>query len=133
MNTRISRRSGPGFMGTFVANILGLLLGAWLIPGIEVAGSDWSVLLIAFVIALLNSFLRPLLILLTIPATLLTLGLFILVINASIILVAGALLDDFLVDGFWSAFFFALLLSVVTSVIGRIERRPQHRNTHYRQ
>lgn len=110
-----------------MANILGLLLGAWLLPGIAVTGSDWSVLLIAFVIALLNSFLRPILIFLTIPATIITLGLFILVINAIIILIAGHLMTDFFVAGFWSAFFFALLLSVVTSIIGRIERGPRRR------
>ncbi len=119
------RRKEPRFFSTFVANILGLLAGTWLISGIEITGSDWSVLLIAFVIAILNAFIRPLLILLTIPATILTLGLFILVINALIILLAGYLLSDFHVTGFWPAFFFALLLSIITSLVHRIERGPK--------
>jgi len=118
---------GMRFISTLVANILALLLGAWILPGIHVEGNDWSIILIAFVIALLNAFVRPLLILLTIPATILTLGLFILVINATVIMLAGYLLDDFIVDGFWSAFFFALILSVVTSIIGKLDRGPQKR------
>ncbi len=127
MNTSRERRqsSGMGFISTLVANILALLFGAWLLPGIQVTGNDWSIILIAFVIALLNAFIRPLLIFLTIPATIITLGLFILVINAVVILMAGSLLDDFIVNGFWSAFFFALILSFVTSLIGRIERGPR--------
>lgn len=127
MNTTRERRpsSGMRFISTLVANILALLLGAWILPGIQVTGNDWSIILIAFVIALLNAFIRPLLIFLTIPATIITLGLFILVINAVVILIAGSLLDDFTVDGFWSAFFFALILSFVTSLIGRIERGPR--------
>jgi putative membrane protein len=118
---------GMRFMSTLVANILALLLGAWILPGIHVEGNDWSIILIAFVIALLNAFVRPLLILLTIPATILTLGLFILVINAAVIMLAGHLLDDFKVAGFWSAFFFALILSLVTSIIGKLDRGPQRR------
>jgi putative membrane protein len=118
---------GMRFISTLVANILALLLGAWILPGIHVEGNDLSIILIAFVIALLNAFVRPLLILLTIPATILTLGLFILVINATVIMLAGYLLDDFIVDGFWSAFFFALILSVVTSIIGKLDRGPQKR------
>lgn len=114
-------------MSTLVANILALLLGAWILPGIHVEGNDWSIILIAFVIALLNAFVRPLLIFLTIPATILTLGLFILVINAAVIMLAGYMLDDFKVAGFWSAFFFALILSVVTSIIGKLERGPRRR------
>lgn len=114
-------------MSTLVANILALLLGTWILPGIEVEGNDWSIILIAFVIALLNAFVKPLLILLTIPATILTLGLFILVINAAVIMLAGHLLDDFTVAGFWSAFLFALILSLVTSIIGKLDRGPQRR------
>lgn len=119
------RRKKPRFFSTFVANILGLLAGTWLISGVEITGNDWSVLLIAFVIAVLNAFIRPILIILTIPATILTLGLFILVINALIILLAGYLLDDFHVSGFWAAFFFALLLSVLTTLVHRIEQGPR--------
>lgn len=124
-NQRQPRQKEPRFFSTFVANILGLLAGTWLISGISITGSDWSVLLIAFVIAILNAFIRPILIILTIPATIFTLGLFILVINALIILLAGYLLSDFHVSGFWSAFFFALLLSFITTLVYRIERGPR--------
>lgn len=115
------------FISTLVANIIAILLGSWLLPGIEVSGDNWSVVLIAFVLALLNAFVRPILIILTIPATILTLGLFLLVVNALIILLADYLMDSFHVSGFWAALFFALLLSFVTAIIGGMDRKSQAR------
>ena len=84
--------------------------------------------IIAIVIALLNTFLKPILILLTIPVTVLTLGLFLLVINAFIILFASELVNGFKVDGFWWALLFSIILSVVTSLLNSIagtHKQPQ--------
>ncbi len=79
--------------------------------------SFWTAILLALVLAVLNAIVRPLLILFTLPITLLTLGLFLFVINALIILLADKILDGFHVRNFWWALLFGLLLSGVTSLL----------------
>ncbi len=68
----------------------------------------------AFVLALLNTFLKPLMVILTIPFTIVTFGLFLLVINALIIMLVSAIIPSFKVDGFWWAMLFSIILSIVT-------------------
>lgn len=89
---------------------------ATVLPGIHIA-SYAAAIWVAFVIALLNMFVRPLLILFTLPATILSLGLFLFVINAIIILLAGNLVSGFVVSGFFTALLFSVLLSVFRSVL----------------
>lgn len=91
--------------------VLGL---AYVLPGVHVESITVS-LFVAIVLVFLNAFLKPLLILFTIPLTILTLGLFLLVINAAIILFADFLVDGFEVDNFWWALLFSLLLSLAIS------------------
>ena len=76
-----------------------------------------TAVIIAFVIAVLNMFVRPILIVLTLPVTILTLGLFLLAINAFIILMAGKLVTGFYVNGFFTALIFSILLSIFRSVL----------------
>ncbi len=76
-----------------------------------------TAVIIAFVIAVLNMFVRPILIVLTLPVTILTLGLFLLAINAFIILMAGKLVTGFYVNGFFTALIFSVLLSIFRSVL----------------
>lgn len=92
-----------------------VLLGAYLLPGVAVS-SIGTALVVALVLAVLNALVKPLLIILTIPITILTLGLFLLVINAAIILMADGLIGGFVVDGFMWALLFSLLLSVLSWV-----------------
>lgn len=92
-----------------------ILLTHWNI-GISVS-SFGSALWAAFVIGLLNAFVRPLLIVLTLPVTVLTLGLFLFIVNAMMFQFAGHLLDDFQVKGFWSALLGSILYSVWGMVI----------------
>ena len=101
-----------------ITTILVVVLAHFL-PGISVQDYT-SALWVALVLGLLNAFLKPILVLLTLPATIFTLGLFLLVINAVVILVGDYLVDGFLVDGFWSAFIFSILLSLSQSVMNRI-------------
>lgn len=91
----------------FLSNIL---------PGILVDNYTTAVV-VAFTIALLNMFVRPLLVLFTLPATILTFGLFLFVINAVIVLFAGKLVTGFAVSGFFTALLFSLLLSVFRSIL----------------
>lgn len=97
-------------------------LVAYLLPGVHV-GDYIDALVVALVISLLNIFLRPLLIFLTIPATIITLGLFLLVINAFIIWVTHLMLDSFTVDNFWWALLFSLLLSIVNGLFMSTEKK----------
>ena len=77
----------------------------------------WTAIIVAVVLAILNAIVKPLLILLTLPITLFTFGLFLFVINALIILFAEKLVRGFHVDGFWWALLFSLLLSLLTSLL----------------
>jgi putative membrane protein len=93
-----------------------LLLVAHLYPGVEVKSFS-SALLAAFVLGLFNTLVRPLLVLLTLPVTLLTLGLFLFVINALMFWAAASVLDDFNVAGFSAALIGSLIYSVCSMVI----------------
>ena len=95
---------------------LAVIVLANILPGISVAGYV-SAIIVAVVISLLNMFVRPLLIFFTLPATIVTFGLFIFVINAIIILLADKLVDGFAVSGFWAALFFSILLSIFRSAL----------------
>ncbi|MBL7138593.1 MAG: phage holin family protein [Bacteroidales bacterium] len=89
-----------------------VILTSYLLPGITVK-SFWTALLVAIVLALLNYFVKPIMVVLTIPFTLWTFGLFLFVINALIILLAGALIKGFEVKGFWWALIFSIILSLI--------------------
>ena len=97
----------------WLLNALALLAVAYLMPSIEVSGFGGA-LIAAAVIGLVNMLIRPLLVLLTLPITLLTLGLFILVINGLLFFGVGALLEGFDVQGLWSGMLGALLYSLIS-------------------
>lgn len=88
----------------------------------------WAAILLAAVLAILNGILKPILIILTFPITIITFGLFLFVINAAIILLADKLMDGFNVDGFWWALLFSLLLSIVTSVLYKEDNQKEKPN-----
>jgi putative membrane protein len=87
------------------------------LPGIDVGSNYLNAFLVALVISLLNMFVRPLLIFFTLPATIVSFGLFLFVINAVIVLLAGRLVDGFYVSGFWTALIFSILLSLFRSYL----------------
>ncbi|HSJ11169.1 MAG TPA: phage holin family protein [Gillisia sp.] len=93
-----------------------VVLLAQFLPGVAVASFGTAVI-VAIVLALLNLIVKPILVLFTLPVTVLTLGLFLLVINAVIILLVDAFIAGFNVDGFWVALIFSLLLSIVQSIL----------------
>lgn len=109
----------------WLLNAVALLAVAQLLPGIEVR-SFAAALLAAVLLGLINAVVRPLLILLTLPATLLTLGLFLLVINACLFWLGGSLIEGFVVSGFWPGFFGALLYSLISWLLtGLLGERRQ--------
>ena len=99
---------------------LAIMFTAWLIPGIEVDGFK-SALLVVVIMALINIFIKPLLVLITLPINLLTLGLFIFVINALLLLLLGRIAPGFEVDGFLSAFLGSVVISFLGALISSIE------------
>ncbi|MEO5966635.1 MAG: phage holin family protein [Ferruginibacter sp.] len=76
-----------------------------------------SAILFAILLAVLNAFIKPILVFLTLPITIVTLGLFLLVINTLIILLSDKLMDSMVIDGFWWAMLFSILLSIITSIL----------------
>ena len=116
-----------GFAGRFIVNLLMLALVAWMFDKVIVDGV-FSLIFAGIILGLLNTFLRPLLVLFTLPLTILTLGLFIFVINALLLMMTSAMLKGFTVDGFFTALFASIVysaLSFLTTMFlsdkGRIE------------
>lgn len=100
---------------------LSILILQHFLKGVEV--KDWWVsLIVAVVLAFLNAIVKPILQVLTIPITMLSLGFFLLVINAGMIMLADKLVDGFQVNGFWRALLFSILLSLVSGVLNLIFR-----------
>ena len=94
-----------------------VIITVYLLPGVHI--KDFlTAIIVALILALLNGFLKPILVFLTIPFTILSLGLFLLVINAIIILIASSLVSGFYVDGFWWALLFSLVMSLLSSLLG---------------
>src|SRR5690606_31907638 len=86
-----------------------------ILPGVGV-DSYTTAIIVAIVLSLLNFIVKPVLVILTLPVTILTLGLFLLIINAIIILLTDYFIDGFQVNNIWWAFFFSLLLSLLQSI-----------------
>lgn len=97
---------------------LALIVGDWIMDGVRIL-SSFDALLAALTIMVLNRFVKPLLIILTIPATIFTFGLFILAINAMILLLASEIIEEFQIKGFWTAVGLSLFLSVVQVIFGQ--------------
>ncbi|MGB5981394.1 MAG: phage holin family protein [Nonlabens sp.] len=89
------------------------------LPGVETT-SYFSAILVALAISVLNFVVKPILVVLTLPVTILTLGLFLLVINAIIIMLADWFVDGFMVDGFFYALIFSLLLALCRSLLDKM-------------
>lgn len=99
---------------------LAILIAAYLVPG--VTATLLSAVITAVVLGVLNLFVRPIIHILTLPITILTLGLFSLVINAFLVMLASFVVPEFDVVGFWPAFFFAIVLAVVNWVFDLWDR-----------
>ena len=110
------------------------LLFSWIIKALAIFGVTYllsgvhidgflDALLLAAVLSLINTIVKPILVVLTIPITVITLGLFLVVINALMVLLADSLLSGFSVDGFWWAVIFSIAVSIVTSVLEGINTK----------
>lgn len=109
-----------GIVG-FLLSGVAVLLTAYLLPGVHVEHYGYA-LLVAAVLSVANVIVKPILVIFTIPITILTLGLFLLVINAVIILLVDYLTPGFNVDGFWWALAFSLILSILNSLFSDLTK-----------
>jgi putative membrane protein len=101
----------------WIISTLAVLISAYLLPGISVDGF-FVAFVTAVVLGLINAFLRPILLILTLPITILSLGLFALVVNALLVMLTGAIVPGFHVDGFAWALLFSIILFLVNQLLG---------------
>ena len=108
-----------GLIAQLLLTALATYFAAWITPGVDIT-NFWSAIVVAIVLTLLNTFIKPILEFISIPVTFLTLGLFILVINAVIILIASYFVGSFHVSGFWTAMLFSVIFSVISWILEAI-------------
>jgi putative membrane protein len=108
-----------GILIRWLITTLAILAVPYLISGVRVEGFG-SAMLTAAILGILNALVRPILIILTLPLTILTLGLFILVINALLFELAGAIVPGMYVASFWSAFFASIIVSIVSWILNSV-------------
>lgn len=111
-------------IGKLLMVSIAVILSSYLLPGVDVDSFLYAIL-VAVVLSVLNAIVRPILIILTIPITVVTLGLFLLVINALIIIMTDALIGGFRVDNFWWALLFSLVLSVIVSIFESFNKKEE--------
>jgi putative membrane protein len=111
-----------GFVIKVLINAAALWVAARFIPGIELTGGVWSVLLVALVFGVVNALLKPILKLFSLPALILTLGLFAVVINTALLALTAALMESLTIEGFWAALLGSVVISVVSAVLHRVVR-----------
>jgi putative membrane protein len=105
----------PGFWVRFVITACGLLLAARQLDGMHFGG-PLSLIFAALVLGLVNATVRPVMLLLTLPITVITLGLFLLILNGAMLGLAALLVPGFVIDGFWTALFGAIIVSLTGMV-----------------
>ncbi len=108
------------FLIRLLVHMAAILLIAYLLPNVIRVDGILPALVAAFLLGILNAVIRPILIILTFPLTLLTLGLFLLVINGLMLWVVAALVKGFYVNGFWGAFIGAILISILSWILSRL-------------
>jgi len=105
----------------WIVSALLIMLCAWIIPGVGINGFG-SALWIYIIFGLLNAFIKPAMLLLTFPITLITFGLFVIIINTLFIWIASEMINSFYIEGFWSALWFGLLYSLFKIIIFKINK-----------
>ena len=108
-----------GFLARLLLNLIAIAIAAWFVPGVHLAGIV-PALIAGGILAVVNTIIRPILIVLTLPFTLLTLGLFIFVVNAICFALTAALVPGFEISGFFAAFFGALVVSIVSWLLNAL-------------
>src|SRR5688500_250357 len=111
-----------GFIIKVIITTLAVFVADYLLDGVHINDDAKTVIIVALVLALLNTFIKPILILLTIPVTVVTLGLFLLIINALMVIWADKLIGGFTVDGWLAAILFSLIVSIVSAILNGLAK-----------
>ncbi len=112
-----------GFILKVLVTALAVFVADYILDGVHINDDAKTIIIVALVLALLNTFIKPVLIILTIPVTIVTLGLFLLIINALIVKWAASLVDGFTVDGWWPAILFSLIVSLVSALLNGLAKQ----------
>lgn len=119
------------FIVRILISTLAVMLTTYFMSSVHIDGDHqhqfFTALMVAVVLAFLNAVIKPILTILSLPITFFTLGLFLLVINAAMILLADRLVDGFHVNGFWSALWFSIILAIVNSLLNGLKRKDEER------
>ncbi|MDX1640617.1 MAG: phage holin family protein [Balneolaceae bacterium] len=99
-----------------IINSIVVFIGAYILDGVKIK-SFWTAIGVAILLGLINMFIKPLIVLLTLPLTILTLGLFVLVINAWILMIIDKMIDGLTIKSFWWAVIYSIIISVLNSVL----------------
>jgi putative membrane protein len=108
------------FIFRLLIHMVAILIISYLLPGVIWVEGVWAALVAAFLLGIVNAVLRPILIFFTLPITVLTLGLFLLVINGLMLLLVSSIVRGFHVNGFWGAVLGSILISLVSWVLSRV-------------
>lgn len=103
----------------WLLSAVAIIIAAYLLPGVHVSGFV-TALIVAVVLSVINGFVRPVLALLTLPLTIITFGLFYLVLNTLLVMLAAAIIPGFGLDSFWWAFIFGIVMAIVHAVLSGI-------------
>jgi len=115
------------FLTKVLISSLAVMVSQYILPGVHV-DSFFTGIMVALLLGLFNSTIKPVLVILTLPITVITLGFFLLVINVFVIQLTAGFLDGFTVDGFWWALIFSLVLSFVTSIFNGLDKSDERRD-----
>jgi putative membrane protein len=108
------------FIFRLLIHMVAILIISYLLPGLIRVDGIWAALVAAFLLGIVNTVLRPILVFFTLPITILTLGLFLLVINGLMLWLVSTIVKGFYVEGFWGAVLGSLLISLVSWVLSRV-------------
>lgn len=107
----------------WIVSAVAIAITAYILPGVTVTGIV-PVLILAVVLGIINAFIKPILTVITLPLSIVTLGIFSLILNTLLILLAEAVVPGFDIDGFWWALLFGIVLALVTAVLKKVDGDP---------
>lgn len=107
-----------------IINALAIFIASYILPGVAI-NDGITILIVAVVLGAINTFIKPLLILLTLPLTIITLGLFTFIINALLVLLTSYVVPGFEVENFWWALLFSLVISIVSSFLNGLTKQAR--------
>jgi putative membrane protein len=110
-----------------LSNIVALFVATWILAGVDYGGEFWVLVLAGFVFGLVNAFVRPLILLLALPAIILTLGFALLLVNAFMLWLTDVIVGPFDVTGFWTTVGAAIIVSLVNWILAVLLRRDRRR------